>query len=97
MSYLYLAFHYPKPEHRNDLLVAMHKLDLAMHGTPGLLHIGAWSEESGSRIIAISIWDSPSSFQAALLKIGTAVAGVPFNEWEARPRELIRAEGINFP
>ena len=56
MSYLYLALHYPKPEHLNDLLAAMQRLNVALQDAPGLLHIGAWHEESSTRIVAISIW-----------------------------------------
>ncbi len=96
MSYLYLAIHYPKAEHRQDLLDAMHRLDGVLLGTPGLQSSGAWAEESGERIIAISIWDSSQAFQAALGKFAAGVGGVPFEQWEARPRELVRAEEINF-
>lgn len=97
MSFLYLAIHHPKAEHRLDLLAAMHHLDEVMKSAPGLQWIDAWAEVSGERIIALSIWETRDAFQAALGKIGTGVAGVPFEEWEERPRELIRAEEIVFP
>ncbi len=97
MSFLYVAFHYPKAEHVNDLLAAMHRLDEVMNGTAGLQRIGAWREETGRCIIAISIWESREAFQAAVGKIGAAVADVPFDKWEARPRELFRAEEITLP
>ncbi len=97
MSFLYLALHYPKAEHRQDLLAAMHHLNETLIDAQGLQKIGAWAEESGDRIIALSIWESRQAFQAALEKIGAGVAGVPFDEWEARPRELIRADEITLP
>jgi hypothetical protein len=97
MSYLYLALHYPKPGHVQDLLGAMQRLKDALQGAPGLLHIGAWQEEATTRIVALSIWDSPEAFQGALGRIGAAVVDVPFGEWELRPRELIRAAGIPMP
>jgi hypothetical protein len=97
MSYLYLALHYPKPEHLNDLLAAMHHLNDVIQDAPGLLHIGAWQEESGTRIVAISIWESQKAFQEALGRIGSAVSNVPFGEWEEKPRELIRANEIILP
>lgn len=58
MSYLYLAFHYPKPEHLDDLLAAMKRLNDALQDAPGLLQIGAWRDEACVRIVAISIWES---------------------------------------
>jgi len=97
MSYLYLAVHYPKPEHRNDLLAAMQRLNAALQDAPGLIHIGAWQEESGTRIVAISIWESQNAFQEALGRFASAVGDVPFGEWEQRPRELIRASEIEWP
>ncbi len=97
MSYLSLAIHYPKPEHVDDLLAAMHQLNDALQGTPGLLQIGAWREESSGSIVAISIWESQERFQAALGQISAAVADAPFSEWEDRPRELLRAEEITLP
>ncbi len=97
MSYLYLALHYPKPEHLDDLLAAMRRLNDALQDAPGLLQIGAWREESSNRIVAISLWESQQAFQAALGRIASAVADVPFSEWEERPRELIRATDVTLP
>ncbi len=96
MSFLYLAIHYPKSDHRQDLLAAMQRLNQALQSATGLQNIGAWAEASGERIVALSIWESPQAFQSALGKIGTSIANVPFDQWEQRPRELIRAEEIKF-
>ena len=97
MSYLYLALHHPKPEHLDDLLAAMQRLNDALQDAPGLLQIGAWRDESSTRIIAISIWESQQDFQGALGRIASVVANVPFGEWEERPRELIRATDVTLP
>ncbi len=97
MSFLYLAIHYPKSEHRQDLLNTMHQLDRALMGAPGLKLIGAWADDSSDRILAISVWESRQAFQAALGKFSTVVNQVPFGQWEQRPRELLRADEISFP
>ena len=97
MSYLYLALHHPKPEHLDDLLTAMHRLNDALQDAPGLLQIGAWRDESSTRIVAISIWESQKDFQGASGRIASVVANVPFDEWEERPRELIRATDVTLP
>jgi hypothetical protein len=96
MSFLYLAIHYPKKEHRQELLGAMHQLDKALGDAAGLQVIGAWADVMSDRILAISIWESQQAFQDALGKFSTGVTGVPFDQWEERPRELIRAEEIKF-
>ncbi len=97
MSYLYLALHYPKPEHISDLLGAMQRLNHSLQDAPGLLHIGAWHDAANDRIVAISIWQSQEVFQEALGRFASAVASVPFAEWERRPRELIRAAEVVLP
>ena len=89
MSYLYRAIHYPKPEHVDDLLTEMRRLDETVRGTPGLLRIGAWREEQTGRIVALSLWESREALAAAVGRIVAAVAGVPFDDWEERPRELV--------
>jgi hypothetical protein len=47
-------------------------------------------------MVALTIWKSHKAFQEALGLFGAAVANVPFEEWEARPRELVRAEELLF-
>jgi hypothetical protein len=53
---------------------------------PGMLEATAWSD--GERVVATSIWVSNEAFVAARPVIGSAIAGVPFEEWEARERQL---------
>ena len=77
MSFLYLAMHYPKPEHLGDLLHAMRRLDAALKGAPGLLQIGAWRDEQSGRIVALSFWESRELFEAAVGQLVAAVADVP--------------------
>lgn len=47
--------------------------------------------QSIERIVAISIWESQETFNQALPAMATAIANVPFQEWEARQRELIQS------
>jgi hypothetical protein len=69
---------------------------VAVKDAPSLQRIGAWAEEPGDRMVALTIWKSHKAFQEALGLFGAAVANVPFEEWEARPRELVRAEELLF-
>jgi len=90
MRFLYLALHYPRPEHTQNLLKAMVDLRAAMRAAPGLVEATAWLEEDGRRIVATSIWESEESFRGAIPVIQGAVKDVPFGDWEQRPRELFR-------
>ncbi len=43
-----------------------------------------------SAIVATSTWASLEAFQQARQIIGETIRDVPFDEWEARPRELFQ-------
>ena len=94
MRYLSLAMHYPKPEHVDDLLGAMKRLGEALQAVPGLLEASAWKDQASGRIVAISTWESQQAFLKARPVIGEAIKDVPFDEWEAKHRELINFDEI---
>ena len=92
MRFLYLAIHYPKPAHRDDLLGAMNHLGRTLRTVPGMLEATAWSD--GERVVATSVWASKDAFTAARPTIGAAIAGVPFEAWEARERQLFAVDEL---
>lgn len=94
MRYLYLAIHYPKPEHVDNLLGAMKRLGEALQTVPGLLEATAWKDQASGRIVAISSWESRQAFLNARPVIGEAIKDVPFDAWEAQPRELFNLDEI---
>ena len=94
MRYLSLAMHYPKPEHVEDLLGAMKRLGAALHTLPGLLEATAWQDHASGRIVAISTWESEQAFLHARPVIGEVIKDVPFDEWEAQPRELFNFDEV---
>src|SRR6516162_4006807 len=94
MRYLSVAMHYPKPEHVDDLLGAMKRLGEALQTVPGLLDASAWKDSVSGRIVAISTWESRQAFLNARPVIGETIKDVPFDEWEAKPRELFNLDEI---
>ncbi len=90
MRFLYLALHYPRQGHEQDLLGSMRALAAAIKGVPGLIEATAWLEKDGQRIVATSIWATEESFTKAVPIIQQAVQDVPFSDWEMKPRELFR-------
>ncbi len=79
----------PQVRHKNDLLDAMGKLAGVLKKQEGLIEETAWLDESG-KIVATSVWESEEAFKKALPVIGNTIKDVPFDEWEAKPRELFR-------
>jgi Antibiotic biosynthesis monooxygenase len=87
--FVHLAIHHPKPEHVGDLLASMHRVDEAAAGAPGLVQIGAWRDQDSDRLVGLALWESEEAFQVAAPRIFAAVADDPFDEWSARPPEIL--------
>ncbi len=94
---MYLATHYPKSEHLDDLLDSMRRLGEAARSLPGLVEVGAFRQGPDSPIYAVSIWASQEAFEAGVGEISAAVADVPFDEWEERPPELHVLAEVTLP
>jgi len=86
--FVYMAIHYPKPETEARLIEAMHRLGTAVQNQPGLSYMNAHKDAQRGVIVAISLWDT----QEAMLAAGPLMMGVtkdvPFDDWEAKPREI---------
>jgi hypothetical protein len=83
-----LAIHYPKPETEALLIKAMHRLGTAVQNHPGLFYMNAHKDAQRGVIVAISIWDTQEAMLAAVPTIMGVTKDVPFDDWEARPREI---------
>jgi hypothetical protein len=83
--FVHLAVHYPKPEHADDMLASMHRVDRAAQGAPGLVQIGAWRDAKSDRLIGLAIWQSREAFEASAPDIFAAVENDPIREWSTQP------------
>jgi heme-degrading monooxygenase HmoA len=59
--YAVIAIHYPKPEHIEDFLAFMAKVETVAHGSPGMLRFGSWREDDGKRLVGLSMWHEERS------------------------------------
>jgi hypothetical protein len=84
---LFQVVHFPKPEHRDDMIAAMDVIRQKSAHIDGLDEIGAFSEPDGSRIVAISVWASPEAMQAGMGELFASVGDLPLDQWETRPYE----------
>jgi heme-degrading monooxygenase HmoA len=83
--FVHLAIHYPKPEHSDDLLASMRRVDAAAAGAPGLIQMGAWRDARSDRLVGLAIWESREAFLESVEKIFEAVADDPIIDWSTRP------------
>ena len=86
--FIHLAIHQPKPEHVDDLLASMHRVDQAAQGAPGLVQIGAWRDQGSDRLVGLALWESAEAFQASVGRIFQAVADDPFDQWLQQPPDI---------
>lgn len=84
---LFQVVHFPKPEHRDDMLAAMDVIREKSAHIEGLDEIGAFEEPDGSRIVALSIWASPEAMAAGTGELFASVGELPLDRWETRPCE----------
>ncbi|MET8449027.1 antibiotic biosynthesis monooxygenase [Streptomyces sp. NPDC005209] len=86
--FVHLAVHRPKPEHADDLLASMHRVDDAAQGAPGLIQIGAWRDQRSDRLVGLALWESQEAFEASAGQIFQSVADDPFDEWCRQPPDV---------
>jgi len=86
--FVHLAIHHPKPEHADDLLASMHRVDAAAQGAPGLVQIGAWRDQRSGRLVGLALWESAEAFEASAERIFAAVADDPFDQWLELPPDV---------
>jgi quinol monooxygenase YgiN len=94
---LFHVVHYPHPEHLDDLLGSMRAIMEAAPAVEGLESIGAYADEAGGRIFAISVWASPEALEAARATLFASVADLPFDVWERQPRERLMLPEVELP
>jgi heme-degrading monooxygenase HmoA len=89
MRFLFMAFHYPKPEYRAELLQWIERVGTALKAQPGLLELADFDDPEHGRIVAVSIWGSAEHFRLgrenAMNSLGEEA---PYDIWEARPLEM---------
>jgi heme-degrading monooxygenase HmoA len=86
--FIHLAIHHPKPEHTDDLLASMRRVDEAAQGAPGLIQIGAWRDQRSDRLVGLALWESAEAFHASVERIFQAVADDPFDQWLEQPPDV---------
>jgi heme-degrading monooxygenase HmoA len=86
--FVHLAVHHPVPEHTDDLLASMHRVDEAAHDAQGLIQIGAWRDQKSDRLVGLALWESQEAFQASAERIFQVVADDPFDEWCRQPPDV---------
>jgi heme-degrading monooxygenase HmoA len=86
--YVVIAIYYPKPEHIEDFLTFMAKVETVAHGSPVMLRFGSWREDSGKRLVGLSMWESKEALEAFLSQI-TSLHEERSAEWSDRADDVL--------
>jgi quinol monooxygenase YgiN len=85
MSFVFMVFHWPEPDHRDALARGMLEMRELLLDKPGCLGVDPpYLTEDGSCLVGISRWVSQGAFEAAGIPLGQPGEVVP---GETRPRE----------
>ena len=87
MSFRLLAFHYPKPEYRAEMLDRLARAVEVMANADGCLDAEYWQDEASEALVATAKFDSRQRCLDALTRTA-ALVDIAYDERESRPREV---------
>ncbi|MFF4410530.1 putative quinol monooxygenase [Streptomyces sp. NPDC001262] len=89
MSFGFVAFHYPAPEHVDEFVGECHKVAEALRQQPGCLSVGVWVTPDGEAVVTNAAFESEEAFRATAglaREMGATPDGL--SDLEIRPREV---------
>ncbi|MFF4268090.1 antibiotic biosynthesis monooxygenase [Streptomyces virginiae] len=89
MSFGFVAFHYPAPEHVDAFVAECHRVAEAIRQQPGFLSVGVWVTPDGAAVVTTGTFESEDAFRATAglaREMGATPDGL--SDLETRPREV---------
>lgn len=80
---VHLSIHTPKGSKERELIASMHRYGAAGAGQPGLIDVKTLRDKRSGRLVGMARWEDETSWRAGVKAMRAAVAGDPFDEWEA--------------
>jgi heme-degrading monooxygenase HmoA len=85
-----VAFHYPCPEYRADMMSRVRRAAEVIGAMPGCLGVDCWLGKDGTAIVTTAKWESEKEYIAGFAAARDAGVDFTYDEREARPREIFR-------
>lgn len=83
-----VAFHYPKPEHRDELLERMRAAAEVMRAVEGCTDASVWETREGAALVSTGTFASEEAWTQAVRAVLEAGVDFEYDERESRPRDL---------
>jgi len=90
---VHMSVHTPRPGRERELIDSMHRYGAAAAGQPGFIDAKTLRDRHSGRLVGMARWEDEAAWRAGREKMRAAVAGDPFDEWEAsEPEGLMLVE-----
>ena len=87
MNYITIGIHYPKQEHKDNIINAVKKVAAQARNCKGLIDTGALVDDKNDRIILFSLWENGDAALEASKILRPMITEFPFSEWEREPSD----------
>ncbi|WP_166347366.1 antibiotic biosynthesis monooxygenase [Phytoactinopolyspora limicola] len=89
MSFGFIAFHYPAPQHLDEFVAGCNKVADAARRQSGFESVGVWVTTDGGAVVTTGAFESEEAFQAAAALAGEMDAAPDgISDLEVKPREV---------
>ena len=88
MAFAVVAFHYPKPEHRQELIRRLAAAVEVMATAEGCVDVAYWAERESGALVATATFTSEDGWSRALEAVLAAEVDFAYDERESQPRDV---------
>ena len=85
-----VAVHYPRPEHRDEMIARVHQAAEVMAAAPGCRAVDCWVSEGHQTVVTTGQWESEQALAAGFSAVRAAGLDFDYDERESRPREVLK-------
>jgi quinol monooxygenase YgiN len=85
-----VAVHYPRREHRDEMISRVRQAADVMAATPGCLAVDCWVSEDNQTVVTTGQWESEQALTAGFSAVRMAGIDFDYDERESRARDVLK-------
>lgn len=89
MTFAFLAFHHPRPEHFEEFVERTHRVAAALRTAQGCLSTEVWATADGDAVVTMGRFDSEDAYHSAFRTLSGLGDVVSFDDRERKPRQIL--------
>ena len=83
-----VAVHYPRPEHREEMISRVRRAAEVLAATPGCLAADCWVSDDHQAVVTTGQWESDQALKAGFAAARAAGVDFGYDQRESRPRQV---------